>query len=98
MGSMSIFSDDVLVLLMVLAGITVAWWGGAVWWTVRRTNLWYGLLVALSAAVLMLAASIVMADILEDSFWAVAVLWAALPCLCAWGAVWLAARRSLNKD
>jgi hypothetical protein len=94
MGTMAVFSDDVLLLLMALAALTITWWVAAVWWTVRRSNWRYGLLTAVSAALLMLAGSILLASVFEDSFWFIAVLWTLLPPAVAWGSIGLATRRN----
>lgn len=93
MGSLSIFHDEVLLLLMGLAALTLVWWGSALWWTVRRTDWRYGALVMVVSALSMLAVAIALAAIFGDSFWPIAVAWALLPPGCAWGAIKFAGRR-----
>jgi hypothetical protein len=97
MGTMSVFSDPVLVLLMALAALTVGWWAAAIWWTVRRSNWRYGVLAGVVSAILLLFVALVLAAIFGDSFWPIAFCWALLPPASAWGALKLAARNMVNE-
>lgn len=97
MGTLAANAEGVLILLAGLAALSLAWWGGAIWWTMRRSNWRYGVLAGLVSALLMVLISIILAAMFGDSFWPIAVCWALLPPVCAWGAIKLASRNMVNE-